>query len=166
MLFTPKFTEKRALKGISQSLPALASSSPAFREELQRTESCQVHTLAAQLAGLLGEGKMNKEILFAKIPVSGLLHRRKVKELIRLYTDVEKTLRGLQKNYLQRTTDSVLPRINVRKLVVQLAHSKKRIERKLGNTLLLEKQILRRKLKSLKANLRVSSTRHNTQEPN
>jgi hypothetical protein len=42
----------------------------------------------------------------------------------------------------------------VRKLIAQLSRSKRRIERKIGNTLLLEKQHLKRKIKTFTSTLR------------
>jgi len=69
-------------------------------------------------------------------------------ELVKVYEDLEKTLRHLKKNYGQ---DAVSAPIDIRKLILQLSRSKKKLERKIGNTLLLEKEHLERRLKSLAA---------------
>lgn len=72
-----------------------------------------------------------------------LLKRPKLNELIRLYSDLEKTLRGLSKSAEQAV---VAESIHVGKLIQKLSYSKKRLERKIGNVLLLEKENLQRKV--------------------
>jgi hypothetical protein len=81
-----------------------------------------------------------------------LLKRRKLHELLRVYQDLEKTLKSLKES-AARSSDTSLSNINVRKLILQLSRSKKRLERKIGNTLLLEKQHLKKRLKTLTSNL-------------
>jgi len=73
-------------------------------------------------------------------------------ELVRVYHDLERTLQSLRRT-VERNAEHSLKNINVRKLMVQLARSKRRIERKIGNTLLLEKQHLKKRLQALTANL-------------
>ena len=75
-----------------------------------------------------------------------------INELIRVYQDLERTLRGLKAS-LEKNTENSLKQINVRALIVSLSRSKRRLERKIGNTLLLEKQHLKKKLRQITANL-------------
>lgn len=77
---------------------------------------------------------------------------KEINELIRVYQDLERTLRGLKAS-LERNAESSLKQINVRALIVQLSRSKRRLERKIGNTLLLEKQHLKKKLRQITSNL-------------
>jgi hypothetical protein len=84
------------------------------------------------------------------------MRNRKIDELLRVYHDVERTLKQLKKNAERNLAfDSSPHHINVRKLIAQLSRTKRRIERKIGNTLLLEKQHLKRRLKELTAGLSV-----------
>jgi hypothetical protein len=80
------------------------------------------------------------------------LRGSKINELIRVYQDLEKTLRGL-KDTAGKSAESSLRQINVRKLIVQLSRSKRRLERKIGNTLLLEKQHLKKRIRNIASNL-------------
>ena len=80
------------------------------------------------------------------------LHRRQLGELIRIYQDLEQTLQGLRSRALPNETR--LRTINLRKLIIQLARSKRRLERKIGNTILLEKQHLKDRLRVLTSGLR------------
>ena len=73
-------------------------------------------------------------------------------ELIRVYQDLEKTLRALKAS-AGRNLEGSLKEINVRKLIAQLSRSKRKLERKIGNTLLLEKQHLKRRLKEIASNI-------------
>jgi hypothetical protein len=78
----------------------------------------------------------------------------KINELVRVYHDLEKTLKQLRQTAEKNLAlESSLRHINVRKLITQLSRSKRRIERKIGNTLLLEKQHLKRRLQELTSNL-------------
>lgn len=78
------------------------------------------------------------------------MKNRKINELVRVYHDLEKTLKLLRKNAERNLAlESSLRHINVRKLIAQLSRSKRRIERKIGNTLLLEKQHLKRRIREL-----------------
>lgn len=72
----------------------------------------------------------------------------KLKELVRVYEDLEKTIQGLRRT-MERNAEHSLKNINVRKLIVQLARSKRRLERKIGNTFLLEKQHLKKRLHAI-----------------
>jgi len=80
-----------------------------------------------------------------------LLKKRKLNELVRVYQDLEKTLKNLKKS--AERAETTLGHINVRKLISQLSRSKRRLERKIGNTILLEKQHLKRRIKVLTSNL-------------
>ena len=73
---------------------------------------------------------------------------KKFIELIRVYHDLEKTLKGLRKR-VEKNSPHGLSNINVRALIHQLTRSKRQLERKIGNTLLLEKQHLKRRLKAM-----------------
>lgn len=90
---------------------------------------------------------------------------KKLEELVRVYEDLENTLKILRRKGL--TERSPLHQINVRKLVAQLSRSKRRLERKISNTILLEKQVLKRRLRSfipatrLKAGKDKAGTRRN-----
>lgn len=75
-----------------------------------------------------------------------------VAELIRVYQDLERTLRDLKKTYDESAVTSI-QYINVKKLIEQLSRSKKKLERKINNTLLLEKQQLKRRFKALTSTL-------------
>jgi transposase len=69
-------------------------------------------------------------------------------ELIRIYQDLEKTLKELKKRYDKyEKLDARFAHLDLRKLIAQLSRSKKKLERKIGNTLLLEKQHLKRRIK-------------------
>jgi hypothetical protein len=69
-----------------------------------------------------------------------------IDELFRVYYDLEKTLQQLRRAY-QRNSELSLRQIDVKKLMAQLSRHKRKIERKIANTLLLEKDELKRKLK-------------------
>ena len=84
-----------------------------------------------------------------------LLKRQGVLELVRAYEDLEKTLKGLKKTYGNaHMLESSIHSINVKKLIDQLSRSKKKLERKIGNTLLLEKQQWEKKFRAMTSNLR------------
>ena len=95
-----------------------------------------------------------KASLLNKIYASppALLKRRRLHELLRVYQDLEKTLKHLKQS-AERTTETSLAPINVRKLIVQLSRSKRRLERKIGNTILLEKQHLKKRIRTIASNL-------------
>jgi len=81
--------------------------------------------------------------------------KRKVNELVRVYQDLEKTLKALRENCERNLgLDSSLRHINVRKLIVQLSRSKKHLERKIGNTILLEKQQFKKRIKAFASGFR------------
>ncbi len=77
--------------------------------------------------------------------------RSKVTELIRAYEDLEAMLKKLKASVPRGVMN--LP-IDVRKLIAQLSRSKRRLERKIGNTLLLEKEHLTTRLKGIASQLR------------
>ena len=70
---------------------------------------------------------------------------KSMEELVRVYEDLEKTLKSLKASSSEKIEGPYA--INLRKLVEQLSRSKKRIERKIGNKILLERQNLKRKMK-------------------
>lgn len=73
----------------------------------------------------------------------------KRQELVKVYEDLERTLKSLRKTYEEaHLLGNSLSHINVRALITQLSRSKKRLERKIGNTILLEKQQIERKIRS------------------
>lgn len=78
------------------------------------------------------------------------MKRPKVQDLVRAYQDLERVLKKLKRQQLTRrrifSTDG---RINIRKLIDQLSYSKKRLERKIGNTILLEKQRIKRSIRAV-----------------
>ncbi len=67
----------------------------------------------------------------------------KLSDLFKVYHDLEKTLTQLRKQAEKRLHRD-MP-IDVKKLIRQLNRSKQRLERKIGNTILLEKQEMRRR---------------------
>ena len=71
---------------------------------------------------------------------------KKLDELVRVYEDLENTLKILRKKHLYDR--STLAQINVKKLIVQLSRSKRSLERKISNTILMEKQLLKRRWQS------------------
>ncbi len=63
---------------------------------------------------------------------------RRLSELVTVYQDLERTLKGVKKNsYLE--SGSSLMQINIQKLITQLSKSKRNIERKISSTLVFEK---------------------------
>ncbi|MCB9255227.1 MAG: hypothetical protein H6617_11140 [Bdellovibrionaceae bacterium] len=75
-----------------------------------------------------------------------IIKKATIEQLLRVYEDVEALLRTLKQKESQMLGAHS---IDVKKLIDQLARSKKRLERKIGNTLLLEKHNIKRKLKGL-----------------
>ena len=74
-------------------------------------------------------------------------HRtHKLLELVRVYQDLERTLRELKSVAGSRATVAALKHIDVRHLIVRLSQSKKRLERKIGNTLVLETDHMKRRI--------------------
>lgn len=76
----------------------------------------------------------------------------KFSDLIRVYQDLERTIKGLRAS-VEKNTETSLRNINVRALIVQLTRSKRRLERKIGNTILLEKQQFKRRFKAITTQL-------------
>ena len=78
-----------------------------------------------------------------------LLMAPRIHELVKVYQDLERTLRGLKRSYQKLQAVESLSAINILKLIYQLSRSKKRLERKIGNTILLEKQQLKRRIRAI-----------------
>lgn len=76
---------------------------------------------------------------------SKVIKGKRMDDLIRVYEDLEKTLKTIRDTAGEGGA-AAYP-INVRKLIQQLARSKKRLERKIGNKILLERQNLKRRIK-------------------
>jgi hypothetical protein len=70
---------------------------------------------------------------------------KRLSELVSVYEDLERTLRRLKTSALQTSGNSLM-QINVRKLIVQLSKSKRKIERKISSTLLSERAQIVHKL--------------------
>ena len=84
-------------------------------------------------------GAVRRDAFLKKITRSSLFNKKRgIKEMVRVYTDVEKTLHLLKLSYQERNLQA-LRQINVGKLINQLNRSKKRLKRKIGNTFILEK---------------------------
>jgi hypothetical protein len=67
-------------------------------------------------------------------------------ELIRVYQDLELTLRDLKRASDKPRAVCGIQYIDVRSLIRQLSRSKTRLERKIGNTLLLETDQIKRRI--------------------
>ena len=76
----------------------------------------------------------------------------KLSDLFKVYHDLEKTLVHLRKQ-AEKTSHRDVP-IDLKKLIRQLNRSKQRLERKIGNTILLEKQEMRRRLDGVVTSLK------------
>lgn len=89
-----------------------------------------------------------------RIQSSKIFQHAQVLKLIQVYQDLERTLRKLKKREAEskKGAGPIQP-INMYKLISQLSRSKKKLERKIGNTLLLEKQQLKRKIKNMTQDL-------------
>lgn len=84
------------------------------------------------------------------VSVPRIMKCKKKVELIRAYRDLEKTLAKLNnKSRRLKYMDPMLHQINLKKLVIQLTLSKRRLEAKLSNSILLEKQKLKRKISAV-----------------
>jgi hypothetical protein len=71
-------------------------------------------------------------------------------ELVRVYEDLEKTLSELKRTCERAMgAETSLSYINVKKLIGQLMRTKRKLERKIGNTILLERQQLKRRIRSI-----------------
>ncbi len=76
----------------------------------------------------------------------------KLSDLFKVYHDLERTLTQLRKN-AERHLHRDIP-IDVKKLIRQLSRSKQKLERKIGNTILLEKQQFGRKFRQVVISLK------------
>jgi hypothetical protein len=72
---------------------------------------------------------------------------QKLLEWVNAYWDIEQTIEELKKANANNKHFSAIQYINIKKLVEHLTQSKKRLERKINNKLLLEKQHLKRRIK-------------------
>ncbi len=81
-----------------------------------------------------------------------LLRQPKIHNLVKIYQDLEKTLKSLRQTRGGGSMNETA--INIRKLILQLTISKRRLERKIGNTLLLEKQHLKRRIRAVTSSLK------------
>ncbi len=81
----------------------------------------------------------------------------KMDQLLRVYEDLEGVLKHLKKEGERRSQFGSHHSIDIRKLVDQLSRSKKKLERKIGNKLLLEKQTIKRRLRLITSEWRKSS---------
>lgn len=79
-----------------------------------------------------------------------IIKKPRIEQLLRVYEDVESLLRTLKQKESQMRGAHA---IDVRKLIEQLARSKKRLERKIGNTLLLEKHNIKRKIRGFASDI-------------
>lgn len=77
-----------------------------------------------------------------------MLPKARLEQLWRAYEDLERMI-SLLKRRRAIMGEASLRSIDVTKLLEQLARSKRRLERKIGNTLLLEKENLQRRLHTL-----------------
>ncbi|MBI4405514.1 MAG: hypothetical protein HY537_15230 [Deltaproteobacteria bacterium] len=94
-------------------------------------------------------GSNGRTLLQASLP-----RKPHISRLLRVYQDLERTLKSLKANHNSHRTLSFSAKgINIRKLITQLSRSKRRLERKIGNTILLEKQQLKRKIRVFASNL-------------
>jgi hypothetical protein len=66
---------------------------------------------------------------------------KSLRELVGVYQDLEKTLKRLKSDSLAQPGKNVVP-INVQKLIIQLAKSKRKIERKISSTLIHQRSHL------------------------
>jgi len=73
------------------------------------------------------------------------MSKTKLQELVHVYEDLERTLKSLRG---MAVGGGSLKQIDLKKLVAQLSRSKRKLERKIGNTFLLEKEHLRKKLET------------------
>lgn len=79
-------------------------------------------------------------------PKSSLNHKHRLIELIRVYQDLERTLRELKAVAGSGGHLAALKHIDVRSLIKRLSNSKRRLERKIGNTLVLETDHMKRRI--------------------
>lgn len=70
---------------------------------------------------------------------------KRLSELVSVYEDLEKTLKGLKARTLIHGGNS-LREINIQKLITQLSKSKRKIERKISTTLVNEKAQMKNQL--------------------
>ena len=78
------------------------------------------------------------------------MKKSKINDLILIYGDLEKTLKVLKQSAERNAETS---QINVKKLINRLSRSKKKIERKIGNTILLKNQKFKKRIGDLTSQL-------------
>jgi hypothetical protein len=88
------------------------------------------------------------------------MKKRNIDDLVRVYHDLEKTLQVLRKSAEKNFAHPSVGQIDVRKLIARLSASKRKLRRKIGNTILLEKQSLKKRIKEFTSNL--SHTKNET----
>ena len=92
--------------------------------------------------------KNEKSGIVSKITASSAMSDKhgKLSELIRVYQDLERTLKALKAN-AERSV--VAESINMRKLIDRLSKSKRVLERKIGEALAAEKAHIRKRFNRL-----------------
>ena len=94
----------------------------------------------------MGDRRNRRKYLVSAPSTPVLEKKRRLSELWLAYRDLDQTLVALRAR--ARLPHALAP-INVRKLIRQLARSKRQLERKIGNTLLIEKDHLKRRIQNL-----------------
>lgn len=79
---------------------------------------------------------------------------KRLSDLVSVYEDLEKTLKGLRTSSLLQGKNS-LQEINIKKLITQLSKSKRKIERKISATLVNEKAQMRSQISKWAPRLRL-----------
>lgn len=83
-----------------------------------------------------------------------LLKKQKIEDLLKVYQDLERTLKGLKATAERHAfVESSLRYINIQKLIHQLSRSKRKLERKISNTLLIEKEQLKTRIQEMASSL-------------
>lgn len=75
-----------------------------------------------------------------------ITRKRNLLELVRVYQDLERTLRELKSVAESHARATPLKHIDIRQLIDRLSQSKRRLERKIGNTLALETDQMKRRI--------------------
>ncbi len=68
----------------------------------------------------------------------------RLSDLMRVYEDLEDTLKGLRQ-MARKSSSMPLTQINLQKLITQMSKNKKRLERKIATTFLLETTYLKKR---------------------
>ena len=99
----------------------------------------------------LSKSKPRSLLTRLQLPATVAFGREKLDELVKVYEDLEKTLRGLKRT-VKLSGSNPMMQINLRKLISQLSKSKRQIERKIGNTLMHERAHLLQRIGRFKDN--------------